>query len=168
MATATLVSLAEYLSNTYEPDCDYVDGVLEERNLGQQEHSNLQTELAFWFRLHRDRLKVKALVEQRLRLHSTKFRVPDVSVFELPAPEEAVPSMPPYICIEILSPDDTMKRMQDRFDDYVEFGVANIWAIEPTMKRAWVIRREGHFEVLDGVLRTGDGRVELPLAELFA
>jgi hypothetical protein len=35
MALATRVSLEEYLSTDYEPDCDYVDGVLEERNVGR-------------------------------------------------------------------------------------------------------------------------------------
>jgi hypothetical protein len=34
MPTATHVSLAEYLNTEYEPDCEYLDGVLEERNVG--------------------------------------------------------------------------------------------------------------------------------------
>lgn len=32
------VSVAEYLASSYRPDCDYVDGVIEERNLGEKEH----------------------------------------------------------------------------------------------------------------------------------
>jgi hypothetical protein len=36
------------------------------------------------------------------------------------------------------------------------------------MRRGWSITREGHFEALDGILRTSDGRVEMPIAELFA
>jgi hypothetical protein len=43
----TLVSMEEYLSSSYEPDCDYVDGVLEERNLGEYDHGNLQTISAY-------------------------------------------------------------------------------------------------------------------------
>jgi hypothetical protein len=34
MAAATLVSVEEYLSTSYDPDCDYVDGELEDRNVG--------------------------------------------------------------------------------------------------------------------------------------
>ena len=45
MAAATLISLEEYLRTTYEPDCDFVDGVVEERNLGEWSHSTLQTVL---------------------------------------------------------------------------------------------------------------------------
>ena len=43
MPTATLVPLSEYLSRTYDPDCDYVDGSLQERNLGEISHSDAQT-----------------------------------------------------------------------------------------------------------------------------
>ena len=46
MATAaSLISIEEYLSHTYEPDCDYVDGHLEERNLGERDHSRLHSVL---------------------------------------------------------------------------------------------------------------------------
>ncbi len=38
MATAHL-SLEEYLRTDYEPDCDYLDGQLEERNAGELDHS---------------------------------------------------------------------------------------------------------------------------------
>ncbi len=37
------ISLDEHLSTEYEPDCDYVEGVLEERNVGKKRHSRTQT-----------------------------------------------------------------------------------------------------------------------------
>jgi hypothetical protein len=49
MATETLIPVSEYLSTDYEPDCDYVDGLLEERNVGEKDHSKLQTMLARLF-----------------------------------------------------------------------------------------------------------------------
>jgi hypothetical protein len=48
MAT-TLISIAEYLASNYEPDRDYIDGVLEERNLGEYDHGRLQLVLGGWF-----------------------------------------------------------------------------------------------------------------------
>ena len=42
MATGALFSLEEYLSTTYDPDCEYVDGELLERNIGESEHAGLQ------------------------------------------------------------------------------------------------------------------------------
>jgi hypothetical protein len=41
MAT-TLVSAGEYLATVYHPDCDYVDGVVLERNVGTREHASWQ------------------------------------------------------------------------------------------------------------------------------
>ena len=35
MSSATVVSVAEYLSTSYRPDLDYVDGELQERNFGE-------------------------------------------------------------------------------------------------------------------------------------
>ena len=46
------VGLDDYLHTTYEPDCDYVEGVLEERNLGQKGHSDLQGKFWGWFFSH--------------------------------------------------------------------------------------------------------------------
>ena len=37
-----LVSVEEYLHTSYEPDCDYVEGHIEERNVGEGPHSLLQ------------------------------------------------------------------------------------------------------------------------------
>lgn len=41
MAAASLISLEEYWNTSYEPDCDYVDGVLDERNLSEWNHGDL-------------------------------------------------------------------------------------------------------------------------------
>jgi hypothetical protein len=36
MATSAIVPVSEYLRTSYSPDCDYVDGEVQERNLGEQ------------------------------------------------------------------------------------------------------------------------------------
>jgi hypothetical protein len=43
----TLVSVREYLSTAYYPDVDYVDGQLEDRNVGEKEHGELLMRIAF-------------------------------------------------------------------------------------------------------------------------
>ena len=39
------VSVDEYLHTVYEPDMDFVDGVLEDRNLGELDHYLVQRAL---------------------------------------------------------------------------------------------------------------------------
>jgi hypothetical protein len=40
--TVAQLSLEEYLHTSYRPDCDFVDGQIEERNVGERERSVLQ------------------------------------------------------------------------------------------------------------------------------
>ena len=46
-AVTALVPLADYLGHTYEPDCDYIEGILEERNTGEISNSDDRAVPAF-------------------------------------------------------------------------------------------------------------------------
>jgi Uma2 family endonuclease len=63
MATATstpYLSVEEYLHTVYRPDVDYVDGRIEERNVGEFDHADLQTYIATLLR-SRSKLGASAL-----------------------------------------------------------------------------------------------------------
>ena len=45
MGIAVPIAVDEYLTTTRRPDCDFVDGVLLERNVGTKDHSKLQREI---------------------------------------------------------------------------------------------------------------------------
>ena len=164
----TLISVEEYLRTTSDPDCDYVDGELLERNLGERDHSNLQGELIYFFRARRKSWKVFAFPEQRLQVSPTRFRVPDVCVYAGEEPKEQIFRTPPFICFEILSPEDRLERIQQKIDDYLNFGVPYVWVINPRDRRVWAHNKEGSREVKDGTLRTENPSLTIPLAEIFA
>jgi hypothetical protein len=42
MGSTTTIPVSEYLVTTYRPDCDYVDGEVQERNLGEYDHARIQ------------------------------------------------------------------------------------------------------------------------------
>ena len=75
-----LISMEEYLHTSYRPDCDFVDGVFEERNVGDMWHSLLQAELAFWFGSRRRKWKIRAMTGVRTRVSASRVRRPDVGV----------------------------------------------------------------------------------------
>jgi hypothetical protein len=52
MATTTAISIEEYLNSSYEPDMEYIDGRLEERNAGEIEHSDVIAAVTYWFQQH--------------------------------------------------------------------------------------------------------------------
>jgi Uma2 family endonuclease len=163
-----LVTVEEYLRTSYQPDCDYVDGRIEERNVGEYDHGLMQVLLGSLFLNHRDAWRVKALIAVRTQVRRTRFRCPDVSVLRKDAPREQIITHPPLIAIEILSPEDRMSRMQDRIDDYVSFGVENIWIVDPESRRAWTADRFGTHPVESGELAVAGTPIRVVLSELFA
>jgi len=167
MGTATLVPVSEYLSADYSPDCEYVDGALEERNMGEKDHGNAQKRLVMYLGNREKQLGIRVFLEQRIQLSPTRFRVPDICVVAGPEPQEQIFTQPPFLCVEILSPEDRMSRMQEKIDDYLRFGVRYVWLVNPQSKRAYVYTSEGMTEVKDGVLRTSEPEIAVPLEEVF-
>jgi len=168
MKAAAPISVDEYLRTTYDPDCDYVDGEVIERNVGERPHSNLQSELVTYFRVRRRKLKTYAYVEQRVQVSKTRFRIPDVCVYVGDDPQDRIFHTPPFICIEILSPEDRVARTQERIDDYLTFGVSYVWVIDPETRRVWVHTSDGSCEAKDGILRTQNPELIVNLPEIFA
>lgn len=167
MSTKTLVSLEEYLASSYEPDCDYVDGRVEERNLGETAHATLQLRIGAYLLVHYRHLGLVVGTGWRTRVSAERVRVPDVCLV-LHKPNEPVLTKPPFLCIEILSPEDRMGRLKVRIDDYLKMGVPNVWVIDPETKEAYIATpAEGFRELKTGVLRTENPSLEVPLSELF-
>ena len=167
MKSAALISVEEYLHSVYRPECDYVDGEVLERNLGERDHSELQREFVYYFRARQKEWKAFAYPEQRVQVSARRFRIPDVCVAIGQRPQEQIFRTPPFICIEILSPEDRMARVQDRIDDYLKFGVPYVWLIDPATRRAWVYTKAGIQEA-DGILKTENPSLSVPLVEIFA
>jgi Uma2 family endonuclease len=168
MKAPVLVPVEEYLSTSYRPDCDYVDGEVLERNVGEHDHSDLQSELVYYFRARRKQWRLHAVVEQRVQVAPTRFRIPDVCVMKGGGPYPPIFHEPPFICIEVLSKKDRQTRVQDRIDDYLRFGVPYVWVINPANRRVWTHTADGITEVKDSVLRTENPSIEVLLGEVFA
>lgn len=84
MPDSPLISVEEYLNTPYDPDVEFVDGVLVERNVGEWLHSLIQSNVLFALRRKYPHLKVVA--ELRSSVTSTRYRLPDVCVL-LAAPK---------------------------------------------------------------------------------
>ena len=168
MKTLPFVTVEEYLRSAYDPDCDYVDGEVIERNVGERDHSELQREFIFFFRSRQKKWNTHVYPEQRVQVSPTRFRVPDICVYVGSKPTDQIFQTPPFICVEILSPKDRVTRMEARIDDYLRFGVSHVWLIDPRTRRAWAYGKESRHEVSDGVLRTESPAFEIPLQEIFA
>jgi Uma2 family endonuclease len=102
-----------------------------------------------------------------MRVSPTRYRIPDVCA-TLGDPGEEVFTKPPFLCIEILSPEDRMSRLEIRIQDYLTMGVPYVWVLDPSTKQAYVATSaDGLREIKGGVLRTSDPKLEMPLAGLW-
>ena len=137
MATSIMVPVEEYLRTSYQPDCDWVDGQVRERNMGEGPHSAVQKFFIVFFASREVELGVRVWPEHRVQVAATRFRVPDVCLTRGDEPMRRIIRTPPVLCIEILSPEDRMGAMQEKIDDYVTMGVNAVWVVDPWRRMAY-------------------------------
>jgi len=166
---ATL-SLEEYLSSNWRPDCDFVDGRSEERNLGVYNHSRMVASLLWILSGKQEwgKWPVLPLPSLRLRVSPTRVRVPDVCVIARGGPREQVLTHPPLAVFEVLDEEDRFSATMNKLADFARFGVEHIWTIDPA-------RRHIDRYVNGGLEKAGMGELAVPgtpirvvLNELFA
>ena len=165
-AAVVSVSVEEYLETVYRPDCDYVDVEILERNVGEYDHGRLQTLMTHYLVGREKPWGITAVTEPRVQVKPTRFRVPDITVIANPVPKMRILREPPLLCIEILSPEDRMVKVQEVVKDYLSFGVPCVWVVNPLTLRGSVYTTEGIVEARDRVLRVAGTPIEVPLAEL--
>ena len=153
MATATLsIPVEEYLQSSYDPDRDFIDGEILERDMGEWSHGRLQLKLAARLMANEGRWR-------------SRNRIPDIMVTSQDAPFEKVVVTPPLLCVEILSPGDTLTSIWDRIEDYLKIGVPVCWIVDPETGSAWTATSAGLNKISDGILRAGE--IEVPLSEVL-
>jgi Uma2 family endonuclease len=168
MSSSTLIPVSEYLSASYEHDCDYIDGELQERPVGERPHSFLQGILVTIFNANRRAWDVVAGTELRVQVAATRYRIPDVCVLRRSDPADDIVRTPPLICIEVLSPEDRMQRVQERVEDFARMGVEHIWIIDPVRRQAWVATADGSQTHVETEFTVPGTSIRISLAGVFA
>jgi Uma2 family endonuclease len=109
MAVAEPAGAEQYLHTSFEHDVEFAEGKIVERPVPTWEHACIQGFLIEELRIIGRRLGLFAVPEQRVQVRPDRFRVPDVCVVG-DRPDgtlgRRVVTQPPYLCVEILSPED--------------------------------------------------------------
>jgi Uma2 family endonuclease len=159
MASTTLLTVEQYLNTPfgeYEPE--FVDGELIERPMPTPFHGWLTHLLSM--RLHSAGY---CLIAARMRPGKNVIRIPDLSVFHQ-FPSERVPTSPPFVTLEIVSPDDRHEDLIRKLEEYRAWGVEHVWLIEPELRKFRVFNADGLTEVKAFELPG----LRIDAAELFA
>ncbi len=147
MATGTLISEDEYLRSSYEgPEPEYRDGELIDRGMPTYLHGMIQMVLGALFLPYRKSHDLWPASEARHRVRPGLVRIPDVAV-QQGKPAMSHPDHPPYVAIEVLSPDDRMGDVTAKLREYRDFGVAHSWVVDPVAQALYVFDSDGLHQV---------------------
>src|SRR5437879_499121 len=80
MSTKVLMDVEEYLRTSFGgPDCEYLEGEIVERNMGELPHGDLQANLTRLLWPLRSRLGIRIVTEIRIQIHPRRYRVVDIA-----------------------------------------------------------------------------------------
>lgn len=159
--------IEQYLATSYSPDVDFVDGYIEERNLGEFDHGRLQGILFALFYQQERAFALLPVVEQRIRVDDNRVRICDVVLLRADAPREQVARTAPFLCIEVMSPEDRLPRAKIVLGDYLRMGVEHIWLLDPMRRVAYTFDAQGLHEQ-EGELAIAGTDIRLDVEALFA
>jgi Uma2 family endonuclease len=168
MSSKVLMDVEEYLKTSFDgADCEYLDGEVVERNMGELPNGDLQLNLGYLLRQLRARLRIRVVTEIRIQVSARRYRVADLAVWRDGDIGISVPTVPPFLVVEILSPEDRMVRMLPKIQEYLAHGVEWIWVIDPQEKSALCFSRQSPGGEVCDVLRTENPDIEIPLTAAF-
>jgi Uma2 family endonuclease len=165
MSTKTQIRSEDYLRMTFEHDAEFVRGAIVERRMPDEIHSAIQFLILLKFGSLVHSYSLYPRPEIRMRVGRDRYRIADIAIFAGLHPQP-VPETPPLVIVEILSKDDRYSDVMQKLEEYREWGVANIWVIDPFTKRFSLYTELGLHNVSSFSL--SDYPFQLTPAELFA
>jgi Uma2 family endonuclease len=168
MSTKVMMDVEEYLRTSFDgSDCEYLDGEIVERNMGELPHGDVQFTLGRLLWRLRKTLGIRVVTEIRVQIGPRRFRVADIGVWRNDNIGSGIPTEPPFLAIEILSPEDRMVRMLPKIQEYLSIGVEYVWVIDPQEKAALSYSRRHREGAAVTMLRTENPDIEIPLESAF-
>lgn len=162
------MTVEQYLRTSFEgPDREFLDGEVVERNMGELPHGLVQGELVFLLRRLSPDFGLTVVPEIRLQISPTRFRVADLAAWRAGPIGTRIPTVPPFLAVEILSTEDRLTRMQPKIQEYLRLGVEHVWIVDPDERSALSYTPAAPAGVLVDVLRTDDPPIEIRLADLL-
>jgi Uma2 family endonuclease len=168
MNTKVAISVEEYLKTSFEAaDCEYLDGEIVERNMGELPHALLQGKLLLLLSELGGSVGVQVIPEIRLQTSPTRYRVADIAVWRSGAIGTRIPTVSPFLVVEILSSEDRMVRVQPKIQEYLGIGIDHVWLIDPYDRKALSYSKEDPVGKLADVLKTVNPQLEISLEALW-
>jgi Uma2 family endonuclease len=148
--------------------CELVDGILVEKTVGLEE-SWIAGRLVTLLNLHVEprNLGLVTGADGMFLLAQGLVRIPDVAFVSwdrIPGgefPKQPIPHLVPDLTVEVISPSNTRKEMEEKLREYFEKGVRLVWLVRPRARVVDVYTAADQFTRLS-VSATLDGADVLP------
>lgn len=152
MATKIALTLEEFLAlPETEPPSEYIDGEVVQKVSPSWYHALVTHRLNFLLGLYLASHSQEAIVANELRHASSsgtgRVYIPDISVFSwanIPDDDETHRGGPvgtaPDLAVEVLSPGDSVGRVLEKADFYMQVGTSLLWIIDPELQTITVYR----------------------------
>lgn len=74
---------------------------------------------------------------------------------------------PPLLCLEVLSPCDSVPVARRKAQDYFEMGVPEVWILDPQKRIVYVCTSDSMTERKEGVLKLAGTEIEISIEAAF-
>lgn len=161
MATKTLITAEAFLPIFEANDgwCELVEGEVVQVSPGAFQYNRIRDTLLIGLRTFADNHGLGIVVsEQPFRLFTDTVRYPDIAFVSAgrDLPPYGFPEGAPDLAIEVISPSNTLREMDQKISHYFAAGCKRVWVVYPE-------HREVYIHGLAGVTRrAGDEPLEDP------
>ncbi len=136
---------------------DFVDGEIV--------HAHIKALLAVKFEPFTKRAHSTMVCGFRAQIEPEVSWMVDFAVYLGARPEGRFATAPPFVALEIVSPEDLFSPLLRRLEDYRQWGVPHIWLVDPQLRRLNEYSEAGLFQF--PALRLPGFDFEISAQELF-
>lgn len=108
------------------------------------------------------------VTEIRIQVSPTRFRVADIAVWRSGNIGSRIPTVPPFLVVEILSPENRLVHLQPKIQEYLAHGVQWVWVIDPEERPALRHSPDSPGGALVSELETENPAISIPLSDVLA
>jgi Uma2 family endonuclease len=162
------LTLEQYRRVFFRPDAHFVDGRIVSRTLGDYLHGKTVGAIIGALSSASKASASRSCISLRLQTSPTRIRVCDIVVLRSGVPAEPVPTIPPLLCIEVITTGQAPEDEIPTLADYLAMGVENIWLIDPIRRAAFTFGSIGLHEADPTRLTVPNSPIHLDLTEAFA
>lgn len=146
MATKTLLTVEDFMRlpesvGTRDVQYELVEGELVTVAPAMFEHNEVRDNVYFLIKSFLLKHKLgKVVVEQPFHLFGNTVRVPDVAFVGSPRaiPPRSLPEGAPDLVVEVVSPSNTPREIEQRISDYFAGGCKRVWVFHPEHREVYI------------------------------